>query len=155
MTHTMSYRDNFTVAPRLPFKIMSLEIIISKNRNVSFFFGTDWLKRKTCYVKGKGGKYLTLFCSILLISREDWGIPGNFCFNKSKIASALSSKSSLFSALTAKPHVDFPSFRCIFLCHITIDASILFLRSRTLCSVDKSIVERNCSGSKHSIVMLL
>lgn len=97
----------------------------------------------------------TLLYWILLISSEDWGSPGNCCFNRSKIVSALSSKSSLFSKLTAEPHADFPSLWCIFLFHITIDASILFLRSRTLCSVVISMVERNWRGSKNSIVMLL
>ena len=80
---------------------------------------------------------------ILLISNEDCGSPGNRCFKRSKMVSALSSKSSLFSKLTAEPHADLESFWFIFLFQITIDASILFLRSRILCSDDMSIVARN------------
>ena len=71
------------------------------------------------------------------------------------MVSALSSKSSLFSKLTAEPQVDFPSLWFIFLFQITMEASILFLNSSTLCSVDKSMVESNCSGSKNSTVILL
>lgn len=71
------------------------------------------------------------------------------------MVSALSSKSSLFSKLTAEPQPDFESFWFIFLFQITIDASILFLRSKILCSDDKSIVDRNWSGSKNSTVILL
>lgn len=70
------------------------------------------------------------------------------------MVSALSSKSSLFSKLTAEPQPDFPSFWFIFLFHITMEASILFLRSSILCSDDKSMLQRNWSGSKNSTVML-
>lgn len=98
---------------------------------------------------------LTRLYWILLMSRADWGIPGNLCLRMSKMVSALSSKSSLFSKLTAEPQADFPSFWFIFLFQITMDASILFLRSRTLCSDDMSMVERNCSRSKDSTVMFL
>jgi len=71
------------------------------------------------------------------------------------MVSALSSKSSLFSILTPEPQEDFPSFWFIFRFQITIDASILFFRSRILCSDDKSVVDKNWSGSKNSTVMLL
>ncbi len=98
---------------------------------------------------------LTLLYWILDMSSADCGIPGNRCFSRSKMVSALSSKSSLFSKLTPEPQEDFPSLLCIFLFQITIEASILFLRSSTLCSVDMSMVERNCSGSKYSTVMHL
>ncbi|KAJ8452062.1 hypothetical protein Cgig2_016643 [Carnegiea gigantea] len=77
-------------------------------------------------------------------------IPGKRCFRINKMVSALSSKSSLFSKLTAKPHGDLASLLVIFRIQITMEASILSLRSRILCSDDKSIVERNCSGSKES-----
>lgn len=71
------------------------------------------------------------------------------------MVSALSSNSSLFSILTPEPQVDFPSLWFIFRFQITMDASILFLRFRILCSDDKSMVDRNWSGSKNSTVMLL
>lgn len=96
----------------------------------------------------------TLLYWILLMSRADWGIPGNLCLRMSKIVSALSSNCSLFSKLTAEPHGDLASLLCIFLLQMMIDASILFLRSRILCSVDKSIDDRNSSGSKTSTVIL-
>lgn len=89
------------------------------------------------------------------MSSADWGSPGNSCLSRSKMVSALSSNSSLFSMLTPEPQDDFPSLRFIFLFQITIEASILFLRSRTLCSVDKSMFERNSTGLKNSTVMLL
>lgn len=97
----------------------------------------------------------TLLYCILLISSEDWGSPGNRCLSRSKIVSALSSNSSLFSKLIAEPQEDFESLWCIFLFQITMEASILFFRSRTLCSVDKSMLARKSSGSKNSTVMLL
>lgn len=89
------------------------------------------------------------------MSRSDWGIPGKRCFRISSIVSALSSRSSLFSILTPEPHEDLVSFALIFLFQITTDASILFLRSSILCSVDKSREESRQSGSKKSSVMLL
>lgn len=98
---------------------------------------------------------ITLLYWILEMSSEDWGRPGNFCLSKTKIVSALSSNNSRFSKLTADPQEDLLSFRWSFLFHITIDASILFFTSNTLCSVDKSSVDKNCSGSNHSSVMLL
>ncbi|RYQ87373.1 hypothetical protein Ahy_B09g094881 isoform A [Arachis hypogaea] len=61
---------------------------------------------------------------------------------------------SVFKLLTAELQDDFESFWFIFLLQITIEASILFFRSRILCSDDKSTVDRNWSGSKNSTVML-
>ncbi|GFZ11788.1 rop guanine nucleotide exchange factor-like protein [Actinidia rufa] len=61
----------------------------------------------------------------------------NRCLIMSKMVSALSSNSSLFSKLTVEPQADFPSLAFIFLFHITTDASILFVRSRILCSDDR------------------
>lgn len=97
---------------------------------------------------------LTLLYWILLMSRADWGIPGKLCLRRSKIVSALSSKSSLFSTLTAKLQEGFVSFPIIFLFQMTMEASMRFLSSRILCSVDRSRVERNWLGSKCSTVIL-
>lgn len=97
---------------------------------------------------------LTLLYWILLMSRADWGMPGNLCFRSSKIVSALSSNCSFFSILTAEPQ-DFASLLCmIFLFQMTTEASIRFLILRILCSVDRSSVEKNWSGSKNSTVIL-
>jgi len=92
---------------------------------------------------------------ILLISRADWGIPGYLCLRISKRVVALSSKSSLFSKLTAEPHGALASLLIIFRLQITTDASILLFKSTILCSDDKSTVESSCSGSKCSSVIPL
>ena len=42
------------------------------------------------------------------MSSVDCEIPGKRCLSMSKIVSALSSNSSLFSRLTPEPQVDFP-----------------------------------------------
>lgn len=63
------------------------------------------------------------------------------------MVSALSSNCSLFSKLTAEPQ-DLMSLLCIFRFQMITEDSMRFLRSRTLCSVDRSRDERKYSRSK-------
>ena len=114
----------------------------NKLQNYPNIFQNYWklTKNKNLNYPIKSNKILTLLFLILEISSEDCGILGNCCLSITRMVSARTSKSSLFSKLTEDPHCDFPSFSFwfIFLFHITMEASILFFRSRTLCSVDNS-----------------
>lgn len=73
------------------------------------------------------------------------------------MVSARSSKTSRFSRLTPEAHGadGLLSFCTILRFQMMIDASILFFRSKILCSDDMSMLFRNWSGSKNSTVIFL
>lgn len=71
------------------------------------------------------------------------------------MVSARSSNCSRFSKLMMEPHDDLAScLVCILRFQMMVDASMRFLRSSTLCSVDRSTPSRNSIGSNSSSVML-
>ena len=96
----------------------------------------------------------TLLYWILEMSSCDCGVPGNWILRRWRMVSARSSNCSRFSKLTMELHEDLESLVCILRFQITVEASMRFLRSSTLCSVERSMPAKNSSGSKVSSVML-
>lgn len=62
------------------------------------------------------------------------------------MVSARSSNCSRFSKLMMEPQEDLVSLVCILRFQMMVDASMRFLRSSTLCSVDRSTPSKNSIG---------